>query len=92
MDPEEDEVEAFRKPPPWPLWVSVGLWGLPGAGGRGRASGSRLRWRWAVSLTASSSGRRSSVLGSSSPRCGTTQPFAGSIRIANGRNASAYSL
>lgn len=36
MDPEDDEVEAFRKPTPWPLWVSVGLWGLPGRG-----------WAWA---------------------------------------------
>jgi hypothetical protein len=32
MEPEDDEAEAFHKSPPWPLWVSVGLWGLPGRG------------------------------------------------------------
>ena len=32
MDPEDDEDDAFRTPRPWPLWVSLGLWGLPGRG------------------------------------------------------------
>jgi hypothetical protein len=32
---DEDE-EAFREPRPWPLWVSLGLWGIPGRG-----------WAWA---------------------------------------------
>jgi len=32
MNPEDDEAAAFSKPTPWPLWVSVGLWGLPGRG------------------------------------------------------------
>lgn len=30
-DDDEDEF-ALRGPRPWPLWVSLGLWGLPGRG------------------------------------------------------------
>jgi hypothetical protein len=32
----DDEDEPFRGPQPWPLWVSLGLWGLPGR-----------EWAWA---------------------------------------------
>ena len=31
MDVDDDE-EAFRTPRPWPWWVTLGLWGLPGRG------------------------------------------------------------
>ena len=30
MELEDDEDDGYRKPAPWPLWVSLGLWGLPG--------------------------------------------------------------
>ena len=31
-DAFDETDEAFREPKPWPPWVSVGLWGLPGRG------------------------------------------------------------
>lgn len=32
MDTEDDDDDGYRKPQPWPLWVAIGLWGLPGRG------------------------------------------------------------
>jgi hypothetical protein len=29
-DDDEDFEDGFHRPRPWPLWVSLGLWGLPG--------------------------------------------------------------
>lgn len=33
---ELDDDDAHRTPKPWPLWVGLGLWGLPGR-----------NWAWA---------------------------------------------
>ncbi len=36
FEDEDEDDDMYRKPRPWPLWVSIGLWGLPGRG-----------WAWA---------------------------------------------
>ncbi len=29
---DDDDEDGYRPPKPWPFWVSLGLWGLPGRG------------------------------------------------------------
>jgi hypothetical protein len=41
-DEYDEDDDNFRAPRPWPLWVSLGLWGCRAGRGPGAASGSAV--------------------------------------------------